>query len=160
MRRFGEPFLRGKRYLVRPGAYAVLIRDGKILLTHQTAPVPEYQLPGGGIEKGEQVLPALYREILEETGWSAAGLRRVGVYKRFTFMAEYNMWAEKICTIYAGRPILDKGEPIEKDHHAVFVPINLGLKLLTNSGDQSFAKSVVGMTSNSNITPDTSSSNL
>ena len=27
----------------RPGAYAILIRDGWLLLTHQQAPVPEFQ---------------------------------------------------------------------------------------------------------------------
>jgi 8-oxo-dGTP diphosphatase len=26
-------------------------------VTHQAAPVPEFQLPGGGIDKGEQPIP-------------------------------------------------------------------------------------------------------
>jgi len=143
LRRFGEPYLREKPYKVRPGAYAILVRDGHILLTHQSHPKPEYQLPGGGIDKGEQVLPALHREIFEETGWAASGLRRVAIYKRFTHMPEYKIWAEKRCSIYIGRPTINRKTELEEHHRAVFVPIDIGLRIISNSADQMFAASIL-----------------
>ena len=143
MRRFGEPFVNGKKYQIRPGAYAILVANDKILLTHQNHPIPEFQLPGGGIDAGENPLPALYREILEETGWSATGLRKIGTYKRFTYMPDYSIWAEKRCHIYLGRPVMNKKVCLEQHHAAVLVPIKVGLSLLTNAGDQFFAKSVL-----------------
>lgn len=57
--RFGERVKSGQRYRLRPGAYAILIRDGRVLLTHQSHPVPEFQLPGGGIDPGEGPIEAL-----------------------------------------------------------------------------------------------------
>ena len=47
--------------------------DGdSILATHQAEPVPEFQLPGGGIDRGEHPIAALHREVYEETGWKIA----------------------------------------------------------------------------------------
>ena len=41
-----------------------LPRGGDLLLTHQSRPLPEFQLPGGGIDPGETPLQALRREVL------------------------------------------------------------------------------------------------
>jgi|SRR3989344_1361733 len=51
----------------RPSVYAVIIKNGKILLCKQTAGY--YDFPGGGIEINETVDEALYREVWEETGF-------------------------------------------------------------------------------------------
>ena len=76
MRRWGEAVERGRSYRRRPGAYAILWRDGELLLTFQAEPKPEVQLPGGGIDPGESPFRALHREVREETGWSIAAARR------------------------------------------------------------------------------------
>jgi len=136
MRRYGEAVKAGIRYTHRPGAYAILIRSGQVLLTHQDAPVPEFQLPGGGIDRGEQVLPALHREILEETGWHVSGLRRVTAVRRFVYMPEYSIWAEKICTIYVGRPTLQVGPPLEAGHTAVWTDLATAMDLVAADGDR------------------------
>jgi len=138
MRRFGEAPQHDVRYTLRPGAYAILPRKGKLLLTHQSAPEPEFQLPGGGIDPGEPVLPALHREILEETGWHVTDFKRLGAYRRFTFMPEYDLWAEKVCHIYVGRPTLKLGDPIETDHTAVWTTPDLAIELLASDGDRAF----------------------
>ncbi|HEY0214638.1 MAG TPA: NUDIX hydrolase [Paenirhodobacter sp.] len=138
MRRFGEALVRGQAYRRRPGAYAVLVRDGAVLLTHQAAPVPEYQLPGGGIDPGEGPLAALHREAFEETGWSIAAPRHLGSYRRYTYMPDYDMWAEKLCAIYLSRPILRRGAPSEAEHKAVWVSPRAAVEMLENRGDRHF----------------------
>ena len=50
--RYGEPPQSGRRYRMRPGVYALLPRDGALLVTFQQDPLPEYQMPGGGIDPG------------------------------------------------------------------------------------------------------------
>ncbi len=136
IRRYGEAVKVGKPYRRRPGVYGVLLRGGEVLLTHQAAPIPEYQLPGGGIDKGEAPIAALHREVFEETGWHIAPPRWLGTYRRFTFMPEYDMWAEKVCTIYVARPTLCQGPPSEAGHTAVWAPARVALDLLDNVGDR------------------------
>lgn len=43
----------------------IITSDNKILLGHSFC---EYQFPGGHVENNEELLPALKRELLEETG--------------------------------------------------------------------------------------------
>jgi len=136
MRRYGEALRRDKTYRRRPGVYAILERAGSVLLTHQMAPVPEVQLPGGGIDPGEHPVAALHREIMEETGWRAGGLRRLGAYRRFVYMPDYDMWAEKICMIYAGRPVQRLGAPTEAGHTALWLPLDAAIGQLGSSGDR------------------------
>ncbi|MBL6427978.1 MAG: NUDIX hydrolase [Maritimibacter sp.] len=138
MRRYGEAIVSGQRYRPRPGAYAILPRDGRILLTHQDEPNPEFQLPGGGIDAGESPLRALHREVLEETGWRIARPRRLGVFKRFAYMPEYDLWAEKICTIFVAHPVRQLHAPTEPGHEAIWADARLAVSLLANFGDQVF----------------------
>ena len=138
--RLGEPVRPDIRYRRRPGAYAILLRGSEILLTHQQDPEPEFQLPGGGIDPGEAPIPALHREILEETGWRAGRLTRIGAFRRFTYMPEYNLWAEKVCQVYLGRPALCLGDPLEQGHSAVWAPVALAADMLGNPGDAFFLR--------------------
>lgn len=137
--RYGDAPEPGRRYVRRPGAYAVLLRGHAALLTHQAEPLPEYQLPGGGIDAGESPLTALHREVLEETGWRIAAPRRLGAFRRFTFMPEYGIWAEKLCTIYLARPTQRIGPPTEAGHRAVWMPLAEAAQALGNPGDRAFA---------------------
>lgn len=57
----------------RVAAYAVIVRDARILLTRiapQISPVERWTLPGGGIDFGEHPEEAIVREVYEETGLS------------------------------------------------------------------------------------------
>lgn len=143
--RIGEAVRPGIRYRVRPGAYAVLVRAGQVLLTHQAEPRPEFQLPGGGIDPGETALSALHREVLEETGWRIGRPRRVGAFRRFVYMPEYDLWAEKVCHVYAALPALRHGAPRETGHSAVWAPPRLALEMLENKGDRMFLARLLGI---------------
>jgi 8-oxo-dGTP diphosphatase len=136
IRRYGEPVKPGQRYRRRPGVYAVLLRGNSILTTFQQAPVPEFQLPGGGIDAGEQPVAALHREVIEETGWKIDVVRRIGAFRRFTYMPEYDLWAEKLCAVYLARPILRLGPPSEAGHTAVWLPVDEAVARLGNPGDR------------------------
>ncbi|MBL4916885.1 NUDIX hydrolase [Szabonella alba] len=138
IRRYGESPARGQNYTRRAGVYAILPVDGGLLATLQTEPLPELQLPGGGIDRGEHPVAALHREVFEETGWSIAVECRLGAFRRFTYMPEYNLWAEKICTIYLARPILRRGPPTEPAHRAVWLPMAEAARQLGNPGDRAF----------------------
>lgn len=142
-RRFGESPEKGRTYRRRHGVYAVLWLAGDVLVTHQAEPIPEVQLPGGGIDAGESPLQALHREVYEETGWHITALRRLGVYRRFTFMPDYDLWAEKLCAIYLARPTRRIGPPSEPGHSALWMPAATAVTALDNDGDRAFLRRVV-----------------
>jgi 8-oxo-dGTP diphosphatase len=133
---YGDAPKPGKRYVRRPGVYAILLRDHEILATYQANPTPEIQLPGGGIDKGEHPIAALHREVMEETGWRMALQYRFGTFRRFTYMPDYNLWAEKLCTIYVGRPTLQVSDPTEPGHQALWLPLGNAAQVLGNPGDR------------------------
>ncbi len=138
IRRFETPPEAGRSYRRRPGVYAILLRGAEMLLTHQDAPAPEFQLPGGGVDPGEHPLPALHREVFEETGWTMRLDRRLGAFRRFTYMPEYDLWAEKVCTVYLARPIARLGPPSEAGHTAIWAEPGAALGILANEGDRHF----------------------
>ena len=138
IRRYGETPKSGQRYRVRHGAYGVLMRDGQVLLTWQGGIHNELQLPGGGVDPGESPVQALHREVFEETGWSIARPRRLGVFRRFAYMPEYDKWAEKICHIYQAFPVRRLDDPTEPDHTAIWMGLQDAATLLFNKGDAAF----------------------
>lgn len=72
-------------YQYRPNVYGIILRQGSLLITSQSnLPIEEnFQLPGGKIEVVEQVIPALIRKVLEETGWKIQSFRKLYCYRRF-----------------------------------------------------------------------------
>ncbi len=135
-RRYGEVPRNGQRYTFRRGVYAILERNGQLLITHQLDPEPEFQLPGGGIDPGEPPIVALHREVMEETGWKMADPIRLGAFRRFTYMPEYDLWAEKMCVVYLARPTLQVCPPTEPGHTAHWVDPYDAVQSLGNPGDR------------------------
>ncbi len=70
----------------RVGAYAVIVRDGAVLLSHWNPRHPTlrgaWSLPGGGMEIGEQPAQTAVREVLEETGYTVEIDELLGVHSR------------------------------------------------------------------------------
>lgn len=144
IRRVGQPPRPDRSYRLRHGVYAILPLNGQLLVTLQHAPRPELQLPGGGIDPGESPLRALYREVMEETGWTIAAPRRMGAFRRFVYMPEYDMWAEKLCTIYVARPVRAISAPTEEGHTSIIVDPNVAKFELGNEGDRMFVNRWIG----------------
>ena len=145
IRRFGEKIVKGQRYRPRPGAYAVLRLGDEVLITYQDSPHFEFQLPGGGIDPGESPLRALHREVFEETGWTIGTPRRIGAFRRFAYMPEYDRWAEKLGSVYLARPGRRIGPPREKGHTAVWMTARDAIEVIGNDADRYFLKLAFAM---------------
>ena len=145
IRRVGPPPQAGRRYTMRPGAYAILPLQRRLLLTGQNADVLDIQLPGGGIDPGESPIQALHREVREEIGWCISSPRRLGAFRRFVFIPEYDLWAEKLCHVYVARPVYQFAEPIEPDHVTLVLDPSEAAMALGNDGDRLFVERYFGL---------------
>ncbi|MEU5083836.1 MULTISPECIES: NUDIX hydrolase [Streptomyces] len=69
---------------LRVAAYAVCVRDGHLLLARSPTPggTPEWVLPGGGMEHGEDPYDTVRREVTEETGYRIEVTGLLGVHTR------------------------------------------------------------------------------
>lgn len=128
----------GTRYRLRPGAYAVIAHPRGLLLTVQEDAVegPEVQLPGGGVDPGEGPLAALHREAREETGWTIHAPRWLATVRRFAWMPEYRMHAEKVCHVFLARAGIRRGPPEEPGHSVLVLPPEEALRALGVEGDR------------------------
>ncbi|MEV5320477.1 NUDIX hydrolase [Streptomyces sp. NPDC052687] len=70
------------RQKLRVAAYAICVRDGQVLLARSPAEdgTPEWVLPGGGMEHGEDPYDTVRRELLEETGYRIEVTGLLGVH--------------------------------------------------------------------------------
>jgi len=136
LKRFGTTPDPARDYTTRPGVYAILPYSNGILTTFQAGVHNEYQLPGGGVDPGEQPLQALYREVFEETGWHITQPRMFFRFKRFVFMPDYDLWAEKICTIYSAKPVGRYLTAPEPEHRPVILQASEAINCLAVSGDR------------------------
>ena len=81
----------------RDGSRAVIIRDGMILLSHETVS-GWWLVPGGGMEEGETPEMCCKREIEEETGYLVQPLKQFltlyEYYEEYRYISHYF-----ICTV-------------------------------------------------------------
>lgn len=55
--------------IIRPAAYAIIVRDGAVLLM-KVKKTGRWFFPGGGLESNEDQSAGLQREVFEETGFT------------------------------------------------------------------------------------------
>ena len=76
----------------RAGSRAVVVRDGSILLSHETIP-GWWLIPGGGMEEGETPEACCIREVEEETGFIVKPLRQFltlyEYYEEYRYISHY-----------------------------------------------------------------------
>ncbi|MGW3679839.1 NUDIX hydrolase [Streptomyces prasinus] len=104
------------RQTLRVAAYAVVVRDGRVLLARSPVPGgdPEWVLPGGGMEHGEDPYDTVRREVEEETGYRIEVTGLLGVDSvRHTFVR--HLLARRAFP----RPGFARRPGRRTDHHAV-----------------------------------------
>ncbi len=70
----------------RPSVYAIIIKNGAILLSKENN---TYSLPGGGVVLGESLAAALEREVKEETGVNIRNIRPLSFASTFFALDDY-----------------------------------------------------------------------
>src|SRR6195952_2443637 len=106
----------------RVAAYAVILRDRRILLSRLAETVtPEelWTLPGGGLEHGEDPRDAVVREVHEETGLDVV----IGETARLYSYHQRNSWRQgRRADAHALRIVYDGWVPVDSpDPHVVEV---------------------------------------
>ena len=72
----------------RPSAYGIVIKDDRVLMSKQFGDM--YDLPGGGVDLGEDLSSAVIREVKEETGIDVVEPKNIGVENSFFHSAHGN----------------------------------------------------------------------
>lgn len=73
---------------VRVAARAFIVRDGKLLLSHELN-TGVYMSPGGGLEENETLEMCCAREVLEETGYIVRPIRKFFIVNEYSFETLY-----------------------------------------------------------------------
>lgn len=100
--------------VMRKAARAIIINDGKIVVTHRNKFGMEYYiLPGGGVELGETLEQALYRELDEEACVKVANPRLVFVEEAGEPYGTQHVF---LCDYVSGEPALHPDSAEAKIH--------------------------------------------
>lgn len=106
-------------YRKRPGAYAIIINDNQEEIGIVTDGKDYFYL-GGGIEKGENELEALKRELIEEAGYTLKNIRKFDEVGSYIY-AEEKGYLDVEAYVYTAEFDRKVTEPIEKDHIVLWV---------------------------------------
>lgn len=118
-------------YRLREAVRAVVLRQGKMALLY-VSNENYHKLPGGGIEKGENLNEALEREILEEVGVTIEDIKEIGKIEECR--AQHQL--KQISYCYTAKVKEDKGElnlteeEKEEGFQLKWVSIDEALKLM------------------------------
>lgn len=88
---FGEK-IAGKDYIERPGAYAVIIKNGLYAVVKNPK---SFFLLGGGIEADETPEEALHREVREEIGMGIRIDKKIGIAMQHIYVPEVDIYISK-----------------------------------------------------------------
>ena len=66
-----------------------IVKNGDLYAVIHSKKFHKYSLPGGGVDNGEDIITALKREILEETGCTCGKISELGIVKENRAQADY-----------------------------------------------------------------------
>lgn len=116
----------------RPSAYGIVIKDNDLLLSPQFGD-NSYDLPGGGIDLGENPTGAVAREVKEETGLEVTNPKILGCESSFfrfthdgTHHDRHSIMLYYLCELVGGEISTDGFDEQERKYAkaAVWFPIS------------------------------------
>lgn len=116
-------------------ARAIAVRDGKILLCRPAKTDAWYFFPGGHVEHQERASRSLKREMSEETGTKASGLRLIGAIENI-----YRTGATRRheLNLFFRARVVGGGKIVSKEKHIAFEWVTLAafkkLRVMPESG--------------------------
>ena len=124
-------------------ARAVVTDGSRVVVVQDLS--KKYVVPGGRLEKGETPKDAMQREVLEETGWTVAGFRQIGVlhyrHPRPEGTGSPRPLEEFLQIVYAAMPGEYRPELKEMDGYelgAELMPVSEARRLPLNPGELEF----------------------
>ena len=120
--------LRGKEYIDRPGAYAVIEDNNRRIAVIETS--NGYFLPGGGINPCEAEIDALKREIVEEIGFHISGVAMIGEAVEYIEALMERKYYRIHSRFYSAQIVSKIVEETEKDRRLVWLWRAEAVKLL------------------------------
>ncbi|HFI0026550.1 TPA: NUDIX hydrolase [Streptococcus suis] len=126
---FGEKKT-GVTYQNRFGVYAVIPDEKKENIILVQAPNGAWFLPGGEIEKGENHLIALERELMEELGFTAEVGQYYGQADEYFYSSHRDTYFYNPAYIYQVVSYHQVGQPLEDFNHIAWFPIEEAIQKL------------------------------
>ncbi|KXT79229.1 NUDIX hydrolase [Streptococcus sp. DD13] len=132
---FGEK-KEGVSYQNRYGVYAVIPdkANEKIILVQ--APNGAWFLPGGEIEKGEDHLSALRRELIEELGFTATIGDYYGQADEYFYSRHRDTYYYNPAYLYEVTDFTEVGKPLEDFNHLAWFSIDEAILALKRGSHQ------------------------
>lgn len=117
-------------YQNRFGVYAVIPDENKENIILIQAPNGAWFLPGGEIEKGENHLIALERELMEELGFTAEIGHYYGQADEYFYSSHRDTYFYNPAYIYQVTSYHQVGLPLEDFNHIAWFPIDEAIEKL------------------------------
>ncbi len=129
-------------YRERQAARAVVFDENNNVALLHTTQNNYHKLPGGGIEKGEDIKKALNREMLEEIGCKIKDIRELGIIEEYR--NEDALHQISHCFVAKldgtkGKPNFTQSE-IEEGFHSVWLPLDEAIKTMDNEKIKEFRR--------------------
>lgn len=117
----------------RLGSRAIIVRDGRILLSHEKNS-DLWLLPGGGLEEGETPEDCCIREAQEETGYIIRPVRRFLIlneyYEEYRYISHYF-----VCEILGQGPMRLTEQERLRGAHPEWLPLEEAIALFSRHAD-------------------------
>ncbi|HFI0353528.1 TPA: NUDIX hydrolase [Streptococcus suis] len=117
-------------YQNRFGVYAVIPDEKKENIILVQAPNGAWFLPGGEIEKGENHLIALERELMEELGFTAEIGHYYGQADEYFYSSHRDTYFYNPAYIYQVTSYHQVGLPLEDFNHIAWFPVDEAIEKL------------------------------
>lgn len=132
-----------------------VVTDGDSVIVVED-PQKKYIVPGGRLEKGEAPEDAMQREVLEETGWTVASFRQIGVLHYHHLQpgsADYpHSSPDFLQIVYAATPGEYKPELKEVDGYEIgaeLMPVPEAQRLPLDPGELEFLDAAIDIATSS-----------